>query len=103
MAFGIASQPEIDAMRAESQAMRRPKLVPRMIGRRERKPRCLSPRLVSIVRLMASGPGNKEIAQKLGLAEGTVKAYMNRIFSILGLKRRGELVAWAIEHAKELE
>jgi LuxR family maltose regulon positive regulatory protein len=48
----------------------------------------LSKRETEIVRLMASGLSNQEIAQKLVLAESTVKWYIKSIYSKLGVHNR---------------
>jgi two-component system, NarL family, response regulator DevR len=57
----------------------------------------LSEREVEVVRLVAQGMANKEIARALLLSEGTVKAHVSHIMSKLGLSRRTELVRWAME------
>lgn len=47
-----------------------------------------------IVRRVARGMSNKEIAVELGLAETTVRNYLSRIFQRLNLNNRAETAAW---------
>lgn len=51
----------------------------------------LSPREEQVVRLVQDGLLNKEIAFQLRLAEGTVKAYLFRIFQKVGARNRTDL------------
>ncbi len=53
-------------------------------------------REVSILRLMAGGYSNKEIARSLHLAEGTVKNYVSDILGKLGTRDRTRAVLKAI-------
>ncbi len=55
----------------------------------------LSPRELEIVRLIAAGSSNKQIAAQLFLSETTVKRGVSRIFDKLGAKDRAEAVAEA--------
>jgi len=55
-----------------------------------------SEREVSILRLMAGGYSNKEIARSLHLAEGTVKNYVSEILAKLGTRDRTRAVLKAI-------
>jgi two-component system, NarL family, response regulator len=56
----------------------------------------LTARELHILRLVAGGKANKEIAYELGLSEGTVKSHINAITSKLGVNSRTEaaLVAY---------
>lgn len=49
----------------------------------------LTPREIMIVRSVAQGRRNKEIAFDLGLTENTVKVYCHRIYEKLGVGRVG--------------
>jgi len=57
----------------------------------------LSPRERGIVSLVQRGMRNKEIADELGLTEGTVKVHLHKIFEKLGLSSRMELILLAAE------
>jgi DNA-binding CsgD family transcriptional regulator len=55
----------------------------------------LSAREVDVVRCVAEGLTNREIAQRLKLTEHTVKNYLFRIFDKLGVSSRVEVVLYA--------
>ena len=55
-----------------------------------------SPREVAVLRLMAGGYSNKEIARSLFLAEGTVKNYVSVILEKLDTRDRTRAVLKAI-------
>jgi DNA-binding NarL/FixJ family response regulator len=48
----------------------------------------LTPRETDVLRLLATGATNKEIARQLYLSEGTVKNHVSRILTRLGLRDR---------------
>jgi DNA-binding NarL/FixJ family response regulator len=54
-------------------------------------------RELEVLRLMASGCSNKEIAEALGTAEGTVKNHISTILSKLGVRDRTRAVLKALE------
>jgi two-component system nitrate/nitrite response regulator NarL len=56
----------------------------------------LSPRESDVVRCVAEGLTNREIAQRLTLTEHTVKNYLFRIFDKLGVSSRVEVVLYAL-------
>ncbi len=56
----------------------------------------LSEREREVLRLLANGLGNSEIAQTLFLSEGTVKNYVSMIFSKLGVTDRTQAAILAI-------
>lgn len=58
----------------------------------------LSPREVEIIRLVATGASNKEIAEKLVISEGTVKNHLSSILSKMSVRDRMQ----AVLKAKEL-
>jgi DNA-binding NarL/FixJ family response regulator len=53
----------------------------------------LTERQREIVRLACEGFSNRGIAEKLGLAEGTVKCHLHAIFEKLDVRSRSALVA----------
>jgi two-component system, NarL family, nitrate/nitrite response regulator NarL len=60
----------------------------------------LTPRERDVVRLVAEGMRNQEIADKLNLSEHTVRNYLLRIFDKLGISSRVELVLYAFSGAE---
>lgn len=58
----------------------------------------LSPREIEVLRQLALGYTNKEIAHQLGLSEKSVETYRSRLNEKLGLTRRAELVRYALEN-----
>jgi DNA-binding NarL/FixJ family response regulator len=60
----------------------------------------LSRREEEVMRLVAEGMGNREIAELLGLSEHTVKNYLFHIFDKLGISNRVELVLYAVSNHK---
>jgi DNA-binding CsgD family transcriptional regulator len=67
------------------------------------KPDCiikthLSKREVEIVKLTAQGLQNKEIADKLNIAESTVPTHETNIRAKLNLSNRSEVTRWAINN-----
>jgi DNA-binding NarL/FixJ family response regulator len=61
------------------------------------RPDPLTERETEILRLMAGGYSNKEIAGSLGVAEGTVKNHVSNILSKLGVRDRTRAVLKAFE------
>lgn len=57
----------------------------------------LTPREREVVRLVAEGRTNREIAAQLGIGSETVKTLLARSFAKLGVRRRAEAVAAAHE------
>jgi MYXO-CTERM domain-containing protein len=57
----------------------------------------LTEREVEVVRLIAGGHSNKEIARALGTAEGTVKNHVSSILAKFGVRDRTRAVLKALE------
>ncbi len=57
----------------------------------------LTPQEVKIVRMVANGLRNKEIAEKLDISEGTVKVHMHNIYEKLQVNSRLALLRYAQE------
>lgn len=67
-----------------------------------RKPVALPPeaegltrREVDVVRLMAKGLNNRQVARELVVSQATVKTHLNHVLAKLALEDRGALIAWA--------
>jgi DNA-binding NarL/FixJ family response regulator len=58
----------------------------------------LTRREVDVVRLVAEGLSNQQIARKLVVGEATVKTHLNHVLSKLDVDGRPGLVAWAWRH-----
>ncbi len=86
----------LDALDAEADPKPMPADSTSSVAQRLEEP--LSERELEVLRLVASGLSNREVAQDLVLATGTVKKHTNNIFTKLGVRSRTEAVA----HAREL-
>ncbi len=58
----------------------------------------LTPREIDLLRLIASGRSNKEIAHELNLAESTVKNKLSVLFQKLDAKDRTQAAIYAMSH-----
>jgi two-component system NarL family response regulator len=67
------------------------------LAERTMKGAALSPREVEVLKLIASGKSNKEIASVLFISEGTVKTHVISIHEKLGATGRTESVVMAIK------
>ena len=81
-------------LRSAKQALE--KLLRREAGTREVAAK-LTPQEMTIVRLVADGLRNKEIADKLHISEGTVKVHLHNIFEKLKVESRLSLLRYAQE------
>jgi two-component system, NarL family, nitrate/nitrite response regulator NarL len=57
--------------------------------------RALTRRELEVVRRVAVGRRNKEIARELAITEGTVKIHLSRVYEKLGVDNRASLTRWA--------
>jgi DNA-binding NarL/FixJ family response regulator len=58
----------------------------------------LTPRESEVLRLIAGGKSNREIARALFVSEATVKTHVNRIFAKTGSRDRGQAMRYAYQH-----
>jgi DNA-binding NarL/FixJ family response regulator len=58
----------------------------------------LTSREVEVLRLIAEGLANREIAARLFITEATVKSHINRLFAKTGVTHRAQAVQYAYEH-----
>jgi LuxR family maltose regulon positive regulatory protein len=52
---------------------------------------------LEILRLMGTGLLNREIGDKLGMTEGSVKWYVQQIYDKVGVRRRAQVVERAYQ------
>lgn len=64
----------------------------------ERPESALTPRERDVLRVLATGVTNKEIADELFITEQTVKNHVSNIFAKLGVETRVEAVLYALRH-----
>lgn len=65
--------------------------------------RLLTKREEEVVRLLAEGLQNREIARELNLSEHTIKNYLFHIFDKLGVSSRVELILYAVSSTKRMQ
>jgi DNA-binding NarL/FixJ family response regulator len=58
----------------------------------------LTAREAEVLRLIAQGLNNREIAERLVVSEATVKTHINNIFSKIGVRDRAQAVVYAMRH-----
>jgi DNA-binding NarL/FixJ family response regulator len=58
----------------------------------------LRPRELEVLRLVAAGLLNKQIARSMGISEKTVKAHLGHVYEQLGVTGRSAAVRWAQQH-----
>ncbi|MCW3051628.1 MAG: transcriptional regulator NarL [Chthonomonadales bacterium] len=56
----------------------------------------LTPRELEIAQILATGIGNREIGERIGVSEGTVKTHVEHVIAKLGVRTRVEAVVWCV-------
>jgi two-component system NarL family response regulator len=85
----------VDAIRAVHAGQRPlPKEIASCLAERMPCPE-LTPRELEILKLIAHGESNKEIASRLAIGEGTVRVHASNVFAKLGCNDRAQAVAVA--------
>ena len=82
--------------RLVSAAMSSP--VPTAVPSSGELPEGLSPREAEVLKLIAAGKSNREIAGELFVSEATVKTHINNLFAKAGLRDRAQAVHYAFTH-----
>lgn len=67
-------------------------------GRRAALPNALTDREQEVVRLVARGLANKEIADALAISPGTVKRHLENVFDKVKVRTRAAVSVWAVEN-----
>lgn len=99
----VARHELLDAIRSTAEgksvlhADAQQQLVSEVSGKKESSPlEGLTSRELDILRLIASGRSNKEIANDLSLTEGTVKGYVSNVLAKLGVQDRTQAALLAV-------
>jgi DNA-binding NarL/FixJ family response regulator len=58
----------------------------------------LTPREADVLRLVARGLNNRQVAREMFVSEATVKTHLNHILAKLAMQDRAALIAWAWRH-----
>ena len=66
-------------------------------GRADALPDDLTPREAEVLKLVAAGMSNAEIAAALFVSNATVKTHINHIFAKIGVSDRAQAVRYAYE------
>jgi DNA-binding NarL/FixJ family response regulator len=66
-------------------------------------PRELSVREEEVLRLVAEGLANKQVARRLGITERTVKAHLTSVFNRIGVQDRTQAALWARDNLPDPE
>jgi non-specific serine/threonine protein kinase len=60
------------------------------------RPPVLPPRKAELVRLVAAGLANKEIARRMSISERTVETHLDQLRQQLGFQNRTQIATWAV-------
>lgn len=83
---------------AAGQSALSPQVAVRLVERMRRPDQAvLTPRETEVLRLVATGHSNKQVATALGIGESTVKTHLLKVFEKLGVADRTRAVTLAME------
>ena len=85
MPLRMLSKPTVNLLQPENSSHRESRIQRELISERE----------MDVLRLVAAGFSNREIAARLVIAVGAVKKHIENIYNKLGVHRRTQLVARA--------
>ncbi|MFI9561602.1 response regulator [Nonomuraea endophytica] len=74
-----------------------PAIAGHLMAGKSQQPKDPSPRELEVLRLIAKGAGNKEVARTLLISETTVKTHLKHVFAKLGVETRAAAVVAAME------
>ena len=60
----------------------------------------LTPSELRVIELIGEGMSNREIAERLGIVEKTVKNHITSVLAKMGLQRRTQVAAWVASRAR---
>ncbi len=64
----------------------------------DERPIQLTPRQLQLLRALAAGSANKELAHDLGISESTAKGYLKELYAKLGVTSRAGAVGYGMRH-----
>jgi DNA-binding NarL/FixJ family response regulator len=97
-AWALELQAALEAFRRLGAAVDRKHAEELLAGEVERPPHGLSARELEVLRLLAAGKTNRDIAAELVISEHTVARHVQNIFAKLRLSSRAAATAFAFEH-----
>ncbi len=92
-----ASQYDLILNRVEADRLRR-RLAGKPVASDSDRLRGLTPRESEVLRLLATGRSNRDIAAALFLSEKTVEHHISRLYGKIGVENRAAATAYAIRH-----